>query len=784
MAIKDNRNLFERLFNINKHKISTAPITEKVTVPLYGEETEKARGILNSITPTKTSLLNTVNVNDLDEKNLFNIYRKMDTDSVIAGALDLFADSATKPNFKTGKVVHVESTNMNFQNEINKFLQKVVKIDKEARNIVREMLKFGKVYLDVDVVEGEWGFIPVDRPELIQTLTLGNDEVRYYATRLGVEDEEDKHKLGFVSQTDTGRYEILPPSKYISLFNKRSHSGSMILETTSPITNERQETEYRIKTGKSLLEPVISTWQTLSTLEDSLFVNRLIKSISFNIVQIDVSNTSNLERTEMINNVKNAFRSSETIDQMTQSYNSRQSPVPVNDFIYVPVQGEKGTVRVERIGGELDKLDLSDIEYYNNKKFAGLGVLKAFLGWEETTPSGLGDSPLTRLDERFSNGVMQIQQEFREGVEKIIEYYWVNSDTKRTIDNLPDYKIILGRISTQDDDANRKNLQDSLSIAQSIVSLAKNDFEEFVDNKKLFNYIFGEVLNIDVHKIDTTPLPEDVKVEIKNLAESIDKDIEYEKPVEKDKYFYTKNLRQRNKKPLTIQERKIRDLRDRNKQGIHEHYDSLESLLKDHLIYKYEENGNHTLVNDLIDIPEYKNLLTEATYKSLRKQAKQVDPERIKRSKNIIVNYTGLDENNYVTFSVTAEDPEKNKKAGRPTSYVTKVDLVDLVDILKETGKFTDAELVQRAIQGDIKNFCSCPAYLYWGNAWLGGQHDYAIEPTDIAPKRNFPLQPVCKHSIATLSVLPFWWNTILRDLKQKGIVKPKAKKQKEEAID
>jgi hypothetical protein len=74
-------------------------------------------------------------------------------------------------------------------------------------------------------------------------------------------------------------------------------------------------------------------------------------------------------------------------------------------------------------------------------------------------------------------------------------------------------------------------------------------------------------------------------------------------------------------------------------------------------------------------------------------------------------------------------------------------------------------------MQGDVDVSCTCPSSLYWGQQYLGTKQDYSLDKNTIEPTVRPPKIPVCKHTIATLSVLPFWYNTIIRDLRVKGVL-------------
>lgn len=773
MAQPEKRSLLERIFRRRSKQI-TEINNSRVSQEL-GNQQAVSDKIIAALSTSSVALEGPISTLTADEKTLFALYDQMDQDAIISAALDLFADNATLVNQKTGHVAAVQSEDLRFQEEVNDFLWNIVKVDTEAWHFIRAAAKYGKVFLDTQTSNNsdEWAFTVVDNPALIQALSNGTSKVSYFAV-LAEQDQQKQNSLaatyGFGNNKGT-EYKVEPGNRYIAGFNVRKFIGSMTLKAQSAVTGETYTDTYKIVSGRSILDSVVSTWQTLTNMENAMLTNRLTKATQFKLVQVNVSNSSNAEQTEILQSVKNAFKNSETINRNSDAYQNRLAPIPVNDLIFVPVKAEKGAVTVTTHGGEAEKIAMEDIEYERNKLFAGLGVLKAYLGFEETTPGGLGDSTLTKLDERFGRRVSRLQVVLKAIITQIVEYYWVYSRSNRTLENMPSFTVVLGKVSTREDQEARSTLKDNFDIADKILSFATNQlFAEKINADKLFKYIFEEVIGIDTSKFDNAPHPSDIKLSIKDLTDILD-----------------------NAKEQV--DTKDEEAKQEVKESTHSKYkhNGLECTTKELLtsknIYRLFENYDVELVNEdesqvitLSDMVQLKQFLSEATYKDLRSKSKQEDPARVSKSKKIRVRYMGVDKGMNVMFTVSAEDPEKNAKAGRPTSYKTKVLLRDAEQIFKEKqGTTTDANLVRQAINGNLLVSCTCPAATYWGQEYKGTIHDYSLVKNNIPPTRNLPTQVVCKHMFATLTALPFWNNSIVRDFRALGILSGHKKHKKSE---
>lgn len=763
--------LFRRLASAFSSNPPKTTITEEVK-QLGGTPL----AINNLITNSTTVLTGIGNVED--EQKLLDFYKEMDADAVISSGLDIYADNATQASPKTGHVASIESADKNFTEEINEFLWNVVKVDTEMWEWTRRLVRDGKLILDTRAVKkgAEWSFVPITKPANVVALVEGQHDIKYYLVKNN-EDKPQSSASSYYSLASNDKKEestIVPKDNYISAFYKADIVGTVEIESTSAISGNSNKETLNIKSGRSLLYSVKNDWQILCALEDAIFQSRLAKSRNFRLVTVDVSDSNNEQAKQIVDAVKNAFKSSETIDMQSSRYNSRQSPIPMDDFVYVPKKGEKGSVTVQPImASESSAIPMQDVEYFRNKVFAGLAVLKAYLGNEETTPGGLGDSTLTMLDERLGRRIKRVQTLLKQLLKDIVEYYWVYSDTNRTIESMPKYSIILGKVSTKEEKEAADRLNGSIDTARNILDLATApEFEGLYSTEKLFKYVFNTIIGINVDLIDTSADKAAVNITLHKKQESLTEKTQVINPT-------LDKIKPRGKRVNFI-DTKLESLMP-NILG-----NELIALFNDHDIFLESTAGKKIRLEDAIRRPQFKKLLNEKSYKELKAKTKQTDPKRVEKSKKITVRYTGLDKDNYVTFRVTAEDPKANAEKGRPTSYETKVALKDLLYLvkenIKETNPLNDKDLVQLAMQGDVAVGCTCPASMYWGQQYNGTKQDYSIVKNTIEPTRNKQYQTLCKHVVSTVTVLPFWWNTIVKDLRKKGLLS--AKKPAEQPVE
>jgi hypothetical protein len=212
MADKNKRGFLERVFRRpSQDTATTKPIENKI----------------NAVNTTSTKSIQSIDTLATNEKILMQIYDEMDQDAVISAALDLFADNATLVNKKTGHVAAITSSDAAFQDEINDFLWNIFRIDSEAWHIVRNFIKYGKVFLDTKAVDDgrEWSFAIADNPYNIHALVNQANEVKYFAVSPEQEEERNSTSLVFRPPNTTHNYELVPANRYLMGLNSPLANG-------------------------------------------------------------------------------------------------------------------------------------------------------------------------------------------------------------------------------------------------------------------------------------------------------------------------------------------------------------------------------------------------------------------------------------------------------------------------------------------------------------------------------------------------------------------------------
>lgn len=157
-----------------------------------------------------------------------------------------------------------------------------------------------------------------------------------------------------------------------------------------------------------------------------------------------------------------------------------------------------------------------------------------------------------------------------------------------------------------------------------------------------------------------------------------------------------------------------------------------------------------------------KNKAFDATLKDLRDQAKSkqaLQTKKYKENGNWGIRFEGINKYGDLEFSTNSQE-----KTGRYTQFVRFYGIKDM----KPKNMKEVLDIVREA---DVGVSCNDPSFLYWGAAYNATKNGYNIFVESREPKEpnkntkdNFVL---CKHLIAVLHAVPFYWPDILKEYKK-----------------
>jgi len=146
----------------------------------------------------------------------------------------------------------------------------------------------------------------------------------------------------------------------------------------------------------------------------------------------------------------------------------------------------------------------------------------------------------------------------------------------------------------------------------------------------------------------------------------------------------------------------------------------------------------------------------DATMKFLRDKAVSQQDKQALRSKRIQgIAYLGLNQLGDLRFACKSEDGTE-----------TYLQSIRFYDFYKRKPKTRD-DILNMMRESDVGVYCNDPSFLYWGAAYNATKGGYNIVVENRPPTKHLELKNkfvLCKHMIAVLRAVPFYWNNMVKD--------------------
>ena len=314
---------------------------------------------------------------------LFKDYESMEADSIIASALDIYADECTMKN-PYGQVLEINTDNENIKKILHNLFYDIMNIEFNLWPWTRNLVKYGDffLYLDVEDKYGITNVVPVSAYELVRS--EGEDPDNPYYTKFYMEAVEKQHPY-FARSTQGKKIEF--ENFQIAHFRLASDSNLM---------------PY----GKSILESGRKVWKQLILMEDAMLIHRIMRAPEKRIFKVDIGNIPPNEVDNYMQRIINKMKKTPFMDDTTGDYNLKFNIQNLTEDFFMPVRGGDSGTNIESLPG-MTYETTEDIEYLKNRLLAALHVPKAFLGYEE----GLGSkATLAAEDVRFARTIERVQR--------------------------------------------------------------------------------------------------------------------------------------------------------------------------------------------------------------------------------------------------------------------------------------------------------------------------------------------------------------------------------------
>ncbi len=336
---------------------------------------------------------------------LYSEYDAMDTDAIVASALDIVADESTLKN-DMGEVLQIRSTDENIQQILYNLFYDVLNIEFNLWPWIRNMCKYGDFFLKLEIAEkfGVYNVIPytayhIERLE--GTMGIDQDGNPLNPTEVKYRFDPDG-----ISGADSG---------YYSVPNSGNQANSIIFDNYE-MAHFRLLTDMNfLPYGRSYIEPARKLFKQYVLMEDAMLIHRIVRAPEKRIYYMNVGAIPPNEVDAFMEKTISKLKRTPYMDEKTGEYNLKYNMQNMLEDFYIPIRGNDSTTKIDNLAG-LQWDGIADVEYLRDKLFAALKVPKAFMGYDENTD---GKATLAAQDIRFARTVERIQRIFTSELYKI-----------------------------------------------------------------------------------------------------------------------------------------------------------------------------------------------------------------------------------------------------------------------------------------------------------------------------------------------------------------------------
>jgi hypothetical protein len=320
---------------------------------------------------------------------LYSDYDNMDTDAIIASALDIIADECTLKN-DMGEVLQIKSSDEDIQKILYNLFYDVLNIEFNLWSWTRQMCKYGDFFLKLEISEkfGVYNVIPYSA---------------YHIERKENFDPENPSKVifvynpeGFFGGNSSGYY-----------YTPNQDNANNITFDNYEIAHFRLLSDMNyLPYGRAYIEPARKLFKQYSLMEDAMLIHRIVRAPEKRIFKINVGSIPPNEVENFMQKTISTLKRTPYMDEQTGEYNLKYNMQNLLEDFYLPVRGNDQATQIDTTPG-LSYDGIQDVEYLREKLFAALKVPKAFMGYDENLQ---GKATLAAEDIRFGRTIDRIQR--------------------------------------------------------------------------------------------------------------------------------------------------------------------------------------------------------------------------------------------------------------------------------------------------------------------------------------------------------------------------------------
>lgn len=339
------------------------------------------------------------------------------------------SEDALAPEISTGLIINATSDDKIIQKEIN-YLDEKFGFDEIAASVAPDLIKYGEVTLStvVNPSSSSTGKY-IKNSDSVADKNFGlcelNDDVDQ-GTVVGISKYKDI--LGFLVQDKNGKVSLKEPADYVKFsLSSQKIKLDVFKEfgiTSNNIPDALKKVPRYVRTGKSIIFPIISKLKELELLEALVPATKLSKLSNGSIIGVQVPTGYDVNQAmQAVKQIENLINKKISVDPKTQSISVENIMSTSGRCKVVPIFGDKGTLsKLDYKSDEPDDL-LSSIDDIRRVILTSAGLPYEII-FDSDEKGNKGE--LLKKHARYLRKLKIIQKAIEEGIRQMIYIHLAN----------------------------------------------------------------------------------------------------------------------------------------------------------------------------------------------------------------------------------------------------------------------------------------------------------------------------------------------------------------------
>lgn len=376
--------------------VSNPDLQNPINLPLAIQEPSKEKNLLGGMSVSEFiyHLNESWEKDSFDKNKRYIRYSKASDHPEMDGALNIYADETFSED-QHGNAIHIKHPDQDVVEIVEELYERIGLYDK-GWEIVRNMCCFGDEYYEIIVAQS------ADRILKINWIP------REFIKRVEKDGVLEGFEIDKDALSESNESSVLSKTYGIS-FKTPDEQKDKLVHPFRILHFKIPSRKYGVY-GKSILDSIISSIESLQMMERAMMVNRITRAAERRVYNVDVGQLQGDKAIEYAEKAIRSLNKKRRMDYTNISQMDFQKDVfGASEDIIIPKRSGVEGNSIDTLPAANNLSDVGDLEYLRDKIFPGLGIPRQYLFDDQFTNANLN---LSSKSTPFAKKIKRIQRFF------------------------------------------------------------------------------------------------------------------------------------------------------------------------------------------------------------------------------------------------------------------------------------------------------------------------------------------------------------------------------------